>query len=157
MGLRAASLLLSSTPFRVPANWCSTTPVLPEGENAFFSDFHGIPTAYHLAVSVTIGLEGANNDQFGRGAWRTMHVTGDPIICPRLALKHIMRARRSLKSGSRFLCGDLDAKEVTQAFKYSASTIGVRQGSYSTHSIRIGGATALLNGKADSLSIKLFS
>ncbi|KAE8978824.1 hypothetical protein PF011_g23090 [Phytophthora fragariae] len=34
------------------------------------------------------------------------------------------------------------------------SSIGAPTANYSTHSIRSGGATALLNGKTDSLSIK---
>ncbi|KAG6958809.1 hypothetical protein JG687_00009156, partial [Phytophthora cactorum] len=39
--------------------------------------------------------------------------------------------------------------------KTVAALIGVAFGNYSTHSLRSGGATALLKGKADSLSIKL--
>ncbi|ETI30383.1 hypothetical protein F443_22496, partial [Phytophthora nicotianae P1569] len=45
--------------------------------NTYFSGKNGKPVKYALATSVTIGLEGAKNDQFRRGAWWTMHVSGD--------------------------------------------------------------------------------
>lgn len=45
---------------------------------------------------------------------------------------------------------------VAAAFKKVAVSAGVSPANYSTHSIRIGGATALMNGTADSLAIKHF-
>lgn len=48
--------------------------------NAFFSDDNGKRVSRKLASSVTIGLEGAKNDQFGRGAWRTMNASGDKLL-----------------------------------------------------------------------------
>ncbi|EGZ05625.1 hypothetical protein PHYSODRAFT_348619 [Phytophthora sojae] len=124
--------------------------------NAYFSDKTGCPTSERAAVSVTIGLAGSKNDQYGRGAWRTMHATDDPLLCPKQALHHILRARQELSyDRSVHLCADLDAAEVNRALKALATRIGVPPTRYSTHSIRAGGATALLNGRADSLSIKL--
>ncbi|OWZ01971.1 hypothetical protein PHMEG_00026552 [Phytophthora megakarya] len=105
-----------------------------------FTDRYG--TAHVLledSESVTIGLAGSKNDQYGRGAWRTMHAAGDPLLCPIKALRHIHKARQELKC------------ERERCSKRSLC----RKNSYSTHSIRFGGATALLSGKADSLSIKL--
>ncbi|GMF23703.1 unnamed protein product [Phytophthora fragariaefolia] len=72
--------------------------------NTFFSDADGKKTRFSLATSVTIGLEGAKNDQYGRGAWRTMHASGDKLICPGKALYHVKRARRELVISSPHLC-----------------------------------------------------
>eukprot|EP00644_Phytophthora_capsici_P015958 jgi/Phyca11/123101/e_gw1.49.343.1 len=46
------------------------------------------------------------------------------------------------------------AQEVTRTFKTLASSVGVPPDKYATHYIRIGGASALLSGDADSLAIK---
>ncbi|OWZ06505.1 hypothetical protein PHMEG_00021235 [Phytophthora megakarya] len=124
-------------------------------KNVFFSDSHGRQTSVALADSVTIGLEGAKNDQYGRGAWRTMHASGDPIICPVVALQHVLEARVATGSNTEFLCGEVSAADVSKALKSVARTVGVPQANYSTHSIRIGGATALLSGGASHLAIKL--
>ena len=127
-----------------------------KSSNALFTNEKGSPADPRKATAVTIGLEGSKNDQFGRGAWRTMHKSGDRCLCPVRALHHIFAARRALKMSShRYLCLDLDAKTVSQALKNTAASIGVSPSNYSTHSLRSGGATALLSGKADSLSIKL--
>lgn len=81
-----------------------------------------------------------------------MHVTGDTLLCPRQALRHILKARRLLGGEETpYLCVDLEATEVAKVLQATASSIGVRGDAYSTHSIRIGGATALLNGKVDGL------
>ncbi|OWZ17206.1 hypothetical protein PHMEG_0008891 [Phytophthora megakarya] len=110
--------------------------------NAFYSDKHGVGVTYHAAESVTIGLAGSKNDQYGRGAWRIMHATGDPLLIPIKALRHIHKARQELKcEGERYVCGDQTSSEVVQVFKEVAVRVGVRKNSYSKHSIRIGGAT----------------
>ncbi|KAE9264908.1 hypothetical protein PF001_g31102 [Phytophthora fragariae] len=124
--------------------------------DAFFSNPEGVRTTYGSASSVTIGLAGSKNDQYGRCAWRTMHVSGDALLCPRQALRHLLLARRALGCGTHpYLCAELKAEEVAQDFKDLAASIGVPKRNYSTHSIRIGGATSLSSGAADSLSIKL--
>lgn len=123
--------------------------------NTFFSDAEGSPTDSSRATSVTIGLEGAKNDQFGRGAWRTMHASGDKMICPVHAFKHIIEAKKTISTNSPYLCGELSAEDVSTTLKATARSIGVPEANYSTHSIRIGGATALLSGEASSIAIKL--
>ncbi|ETK92182.1 hypothetical protein L915_04409 [Phytophthora nicotianae] len=127
-----------------------------KASNAYFSDKDGKAVKYALATSVTIGLEGAKNDQYGRGAWRTMHASGDPVICPLLGLYNIIQARRDLKMRSEpHLCGNPSARTVSKALKRIAVRAGVSPRAYVTHSIRIGGATTLVAGGADRLSIKL--
>ncbi|RLN05869.1 hypothetical protein BBJ28_00023504 [Nothophytophthora sp. Chile5] len=124
--------------------------------NAFFSDARGHAVKLRHASAVTIGLEGAKNDQYGRGAWRTMHASGDRNLCPVIALQHIWRDRAQTRQiNSTYVCAGLDATTVAQAYKRVASQIGVPKSVYLTHSIRIFGATALMNGGADHLSIKL--
>ncbi|POM66789.1 LOW QUALITY PROTEIN: Hypothetical protein PHPALM_17293 [Phytophthora palmivora] len=127
-----------------------------KASNAYFSDDRGVPVPVKIANAVTIGLSDAKNDQFGRGAWRTMHATGDSVLCPLQALTHVLRARSELgHARATHLCVDLTANEVSTSFKALATDVGAPRGHYSTHSVRIGGATALVRGKADSLSIKL--
>ncbi|POM70022.1 Hypothetical protein PHPALM_13623, partial [Phytophthora palmivora] len=124
--------------------------------DTFFSDGRGNPVSEDVATAVTIGLCVAKNDQYGRGAWRTMHRSGDRLLCPVLALKYLLRARRELGFAQHpHLCADLTSKAVAKVLKKAARRASVELSNYSTHSLRSGGATALLSGKADNLSIKL--
>lgn len=85
-----------------------------------------------------------------------MHATGDKVLCPTKALYHLQLARKELGCDcAKYLCVNLTAEEVARMFKTLASSIGVSPDKYSTHSVRIGGASALLSGEADSLAIKL--
>lgn len=85
-----------------------------------------------------------------------MHQSGDRLLCPVRALKHVMSARIGLNATQhQYLCLDLDVKTVSEALKETARRAGVPPVNYSTHSLRSGGATALLTGRADSLAIKL--
>eukprot|EP00644_Phytophthora_capsici_P011619 jgi/Phyca11/123449/e_gw1.50.278.1 len=131
-----------------------------------FTDSRGNPVEEQRATAVTIGLRGAKNDQFGRGAWRSMHQSGDQQLCPVRALQHVLRARQALgRANHKYLCADLSAHEVNTAIKNAAIRARVSPANYSTHSLRrtnqkkstlrSGGATALMTGKVDGLSIKL--
>ncbi|ETN10480.1 hypothetical protein PPTG_10610 [Phytophthora nicotianae INRA-310] len=116
-------------------------------KNVFFSDSNGRPTTGVAAISVTIGLEGSKNDQYGRGAWRTMHKSEDPIICPVAALKDILWAREEVADDSIFLCGETTSADVATAPKATATSAGVSAANYSTHSIRIGAPQRFLQVK----------
>ncbi|EGZ13287.1 hypothetical protein PHYSODRAFT_335049 [Phytophthora sojae] len=106
-----------------------------KSEHAHFADRQGARVHYLAAEAVTIGLAGAKNDQ---------------------ALYHVLRARAELRQNAApNLCVDLRAGEVSDRLKAVASSIGVDPHQYATHSVRIGGATALLSGEADGLAIKL--
>ncbi|ETK95011.1 hypothetical protein L915_02029 [Phytophthora nicotianae] len=122
--------------------------------NVFFSDAEGRSSSPYSSISVTIDLEGTMNDQVDREAWRTMRASGDLIICPVKALKAIYKARKATATTSPYLCADLSAVLVAKALKETAKAIGVPEDRYSTHSVRIGGATALLSGQASSIAIK---
>ncbi|EGZ05608.1 hypothetical protein PHYSODRAFT_533584 [Phytophthora sojae] len=121
-----------------------------------FADSNGNQVTASSASAITIGLRGAKNDQYGRGSRRTMHQSGDRSLCPVRALKHILRARRDLNAVQhKYLCAELDTKTVATVIKRTARKAGVPESNYSTHSLRSGGASALLAGKADGLAIKL--
>ncbi|EGZ09233.1 hypothetical protein PHYSODRAFT_523996 [Phytophthora sojae] len=79
--------------------------------NAFYSDDNGRRVARKAATSVTIGLEGAKNDQYGRGAWRTMGVSGDKLLCPVKGLHRSLQARKLFKcEADRHLCASLTSQ-----------------------------------------------
>lgn len=87
-------------------------------ENALYSDAKGNQVGKGCATSVTIGLAGAKNDQFGRRAWRTMHRTGHHSHCPVKALQHIHRARRELNLEThKHLCAGLQSNTVSEELK----------------------------------------
>ncbi|KAE9016093.1 hypothetical protein PR003_g13414 [Phytophthora rubi] len=84
-----------------------------------------------------------------------MGASGDKLLCPVKSLQHIMQARKLLKCETdRHLCASLTSQTVIKRIKDTARRIGVPASNYSSHSIRIGGATALAAGGADKLSIK---
>ncbi|POM72129.1 Hypothetical protein PHPALM_11210 [Phytophthora palmivora] len=62
-----------------------------------FKDVYFTDAKEKITMPVTIGLSGAKSNQFGRGAWRTMHRSNDRCLCPVLALNHIWQVRRDLK------------------------------------------------------------
>ncbi|OWZ03687.1 hypothetical protein PHMEG_00024536 [Phytophthora megakarya] len=134
----------------------SAISTLSKRRAPFFSDGCGNPVSEDVATAVIIGLGGAKNDQYGRGALRTMHRSGDRLLCPVLALKYLLHARQGLGFAQhQHLCADLMSKAVAGVLKKATRRAVVEPSNYSTHSLRSGGPTALLSGKGDSLSIKL--
>lgn len=122
-------------------------------KQVWFSDSDGTKTSFKEATSVSIFLSGAKNDQYGRGATRTMHKSGDDQICPVQALRHIRKASRGRKYA--YATGEIKSAAVAGIIKLAAKKLGFETKNYSTHSVRIGGATALLNAGVDRLAIKL--
>ncbi|KAE9010170.1 hypothetical protein PR003_g21272 [Phytophthora rubi] len=84
-----------------------------------------------------------------------MHASGDPVICPVIALRHLKIVQQKPAYKSPYLCGDLTVTMVAKSFKATARSIGFPGANYSTHSLRIGGTTALLSGEASNTAIKL--
>ncbi|KAG2866890.1 hypothetical protein PC116_g2567 [Phytophthora cactorum] len=57
-----------------------------------------------------------------------MHQTADPVLCPVLALRHIMQARRELRQqSSTYLMVDLPAGEMAKELKDTAERISTRK------------------------------
>ncbi|OWZ03906.1 LOW QUALITY PROTEIN: hypothetical protein PHMEG_00024285 [Phytophthora megakarya] len=121
-------------------------------ETVFFSDSYGRLTSRPHAKSVTIGLEGSKNDQYDRGAWRTMHASGDREIYPHF--NTFYEPEKRYKPPRSSLRGN-------QCSRRSEGLQGcsTKLGSTISKSLRSfdpkGGATSLLSGGADQLFIKL--
>ncbi|OWZ13025.1 LOW QUALITY PROTEIN: hypothetical protein PHMEG_00013722 [Phytophthora megakarya] len=101
------------------------------------------------------------NNQFGREEFRFQYAFGHPILCPVRAARWIKKAIKSigtrpeepvLKLGKR---GGISSRLVERIFKRSVLEGGLDPARFSTHSVRIGGATQLLSAGADHLAIKL--
>ena len=113
------------------------------------------------ATSVGIKLTGAKNNQFGRNELRYQHKTGDAILCPVMAAMWLKRAGRhyntqstepAMSTGNH---GGITSSALVAVIKKLAKSMGLDPNLYSSHSIRIGGATVLLNAGCHPLIIKL--
>jgi hypothetical protein len=119
------------------------------------------PTSPWKAMVVGITLTGAKNNQFGRNEQRFHHKSGHPILCPVKAARWIVKGAAAFGTGPEHPAlatsstRGISSREISQLVKNSAIADGKDPARYSTHSIRVGGATALLNAGADRLVIKL--
>ncbi|RLN95758.1 hypothetical protein BBJ28_00011833 [Nothophytophthora sp. Chile5] len=113
------------------------------------------------ARRIGIKLMGAKNNQYGREEVRYLDKSGDKVLCPIKAARWIEKGakhfgtRSDQPALSTRQSHGITAKEVARTIKTAASRVGLDPTRFSTHSIRIGGATALLNSGADRLAIKL--
>lgn len=134
--------------------------VLQFGDVQFY-DAREEPCKVKHAVMIGMVLRGGKNNQFGRNEVRYQFATGDPILCPVRGLAWIRLANRthrtkpwepisSLREGHGVCNG-----HIVQLLKEVATEMGLGATNYSTHSIRIGGSTALLNSGANPLVIKV--
>jgi hypothetical protein len=112
------------------------------------------------AKSVSINLRGSKSDQQGEGATRSMDKSGHKILCPVRAAKILTRQydknhdNRNLPIAQApgFKC---DVREATKWIKAAASACNYKNKKFGFHSLRIGGATTLLNADEDSTKVKL--
>ncbi|ETL34760.1 hypothetical protein L916_13055 [Phytophthora nicotianae] len=113
------------------------------------------------ATPVGIRLTGAKNNQFGREEVRYHEKSGDATICPVLAARWIFKGAKEFNTRPEQPALSINhntaitAKEVANVIKRAAEARGMDSSRFLTHSVRIGGATALLNAGADKLAIKL--
>ncbi|EGZ06865.1 hypothetical protein PHYSODRAFT_565763 [Phytophthora sojae] len=126
-----------------------------------FCDNEGQAIKPRKASIVGILLRGAKNNQFGREEFRFQHASGDSLLCPVRAARWIKTAAKrlgtrpdepALKMGDS---GGVSSGQVAKIIKAAATKAGLDASRFSTHSVRIGGATKLLNAGADRLVIKL--
>ncbi|ETL38304.1 hypothetical protein L916_10100 [Phytophthora nicotianae] len=118
------------------------------------------PTTTRKATMVGLKLKGAKNNQFGREEVRYHHKSGDKILCPVRAARWIHRGARAFKTAAdapalSLQNGGITADEVATVIRRAAARLGFEPSRFSTHSVRIRGATALLNSGTDRLLIKL--
>ena len=151
-------LLRRSEFLRVDGKWENF--VLRFGDANFYDTDENVCAA-EAAAMVGIVLRGSKNNQYGRTEIRYQFRTGDPVLCPVLGLAWIHRAAKHFGTkiwepltsmgGSH----GLGNGHVVQMLKALAQDMGNNPADFSSHSIRIGGTTTLLNGGAPSLVIKL--
>ncbi|RLN94321.1 hypothetical protein BBJ28_00025157 [Nothophytophthora sp. Chile5] len=126
-----------------------------------FQDVTGKNTLPRRATIVGIRLTGAKNNQFGREEARYHHRSGDKILCPVKAARWILKGAQAFKTRpdqpalAMGASSGISAEDVAAKLKSTARAASLDPTVYSTHSIRIGGATRLLNAGADRLVIKL--
>lgn len=109
---------------------------------------------------VGISLNGAKNNQFGCEEMRYHSKSKDPLICPVRAARWVHKAAAVLGTSANDPAlsvrkGGITSTEIAAIIKNAARKAGFDPARFSTHSVRIGGATALLNAGADRLVIKL--
>lgn len=93
-------------------------------------------------------------NQFGREDVRFQHATGDPILCPVRAARWIRKGARSFDTRTEDPAMQLQAGSgISSHMVAKEANLDPRR--FSTHSVRNGGATKLLNTGADRLVIKL--
>jgi hypothetical protein len=113
------------------------------------------------AKVIGIRLEGAKNNQYGREEFRFQHKSQDAVICPVRGARWIHKAASKLGTRPEEPALTIKNKQgvtshlVSKTIKAAAARCGLDPKRYSTHSVRIGGATKLLNSGADRLIIKL--
>ena len=130
-------------------------------KDIIFLDSNHAPCRPRETVIVGIRLYGAKNNQYGREEIRYRHCTGHPILCPIRGARWVAKAAKALKTPLEMPALSLHsqkgitAHQMSQVIKAGVVACDLNPKRYSTHSIRIGGATALLNAGTDSLLIKL--
>lgn len=128
--------------------------------NVRILDQSGHPSRPRQAAMVGFTLTGAKNNQYGREEVRYHHKSQDKVICPVRAARWIHKAAAAFGTRSDMPAmatgsGGISSHELAALIKRGAAAAGLDATRYSTHSVRIGGATALLNAGADRLTIKL--
>ncbi|ETK93724.1 hypothetical protein L915_03132, partial [Phytophthora nicotianae] len=109
---------------------------------------------------VGIRLTGAKNNQFGREEVRYHEKSGDATICPVLAARWIFKGAKEFNTRPEQPALSINNSRAITARKVAsvikrAEARGMDFTRFSTHSVRISGATALLNAGADKHAIKL--
>lgn len=111
---------------------------------------------------VVINFRGGKNDQVGVGVSRSLATSSLSWCCPVRALWYLVQHHNKVSDDpDELLCKAdrakfLQGQELSKQIKRAASLAGLDPERYSTHSLRIGGATALFSAGVDSLTIKIF-
>ncbi|EGZ08127.1 hypothetical protein PHYSODRAFT_526387, partial [Phytophthora sojae] len=115
---------------------------------------------YQAAASVQIQFRGSKNDQYGQGTARMLQKASRPPSCPVfgdiLLMKNAADLGLSLEKPLCSLSNSwmVSAKMMNAALQLAAQHADHDQRLYTTHSLRIGGATALFHGGAEPTTIQ---
>ena len=112
------------------------------------------------ATMLTWLFQSSKTDQSRIGCTRTVHATGSDL-CPVEAYKLLRRMRGSSWRAEDPLLMDrqrniLTRIMISEALKWAATDMGHKASDYASHSLRIGGATALKAAGWDDESIRRF-
>ena len=131
-----------------------------------FLDANGFTaTSLARANSVTVFFRSSKKDQAATGQARTLCRSGAAWCCPVITAWRMVANVRAEKFDSNSpLCVYRDktglkrvmGHDITKAIKRAAAVIGVNPRSYSSHSLRSGGATAMFLGGATDATVRLF-
>ena len=116
------------------------------------------------AEEIVIYLNGSKTDQFNQGAVRNHYRSGDEKLCPVEALARLQRAFPERFQGAeceeplfRYQSGiPVTRDEVQRLLQLAAIADGQPAGRYGSHSLRIGGATAIYMTSQDLEHVKRY-
>ncbi|KAG6616087.1 uncharacterized protein IUM83_03735 [Phytophthora cinnamomi] len=110
------------------------------------------------ATHVTIRFSGSKTDQVGEATTRTLAKTTSPWLCPERAARALIRENKNAADVTP-LCWVNGAVLLAKALEKIITKVATRCGKdsrkFGTHSLRCGGATALLQAGCEDSIIKL--
>ena len=132
--------------------------VLRGSDLDFFRD--GKKCLVSEADSLAVQLRDSKGDQFGRGQVRLQHATGD-VICPVKALQeHAKLNPHWLQDSGLPVCAwqgvGVSREGISEALRLAAVALGYPAHLVASHSLRKGGATAMLAVTSDVETVKRF-
>jgi hypothetical protein len=160
MGPTVDWVLLPLTSWRILEGGWQSMYVLVFGDAQFYDENEESCKVRH-ATMVGIVLRGGKNYQFRRNEIKHQFATGDPLLCPVRGFAWIRIANRIHKTQPWEPIArvgpnrGVENGHIIQLSKEVATALGLNAANYSTHSIRLGVSTALLNSGVNPLVIKL--
>ena len=150
--LRASEYLPGTDALNAPSR------VLRGSDLDFFRD--GKKCSVSEADSLAVQLRDSKGDQFGRGQVRLQHATGDEI-CPVKALQeHAKLNPHWLQDSGLPVCAwqgvGVSREGISEALRLAAVALGYPAHLVASHSLRKGGATAMLAVTSDVETVKRF-
>ncbi|KAE9007782.1 hypothetical protein PR001_g13165 [Phytophthora rubi] len=137
-----------------------------KAHNVIVRDSHGVqvsPAATN-AHSVEIVCESHKGDRIGQGVTIRHYKSNDPLLCPVTAAQACLRVRATWRAEKVALGPYLTSisrrdtikkSKVASIIKAAATSMGLSPKDHSSHSLRIGGACALLAAGKSDLVIRL--
>ena len=137
-----------------------------KAHNVILRDVHGnqVPPEAPGAHSIEIVYESHKGDRIGQGVTIRHYKSDDPVLCPVAAAQECLRVRAQWLQVGRTLGPYLTPTSknttikksaVATVVKEAAHSMGLKKKDYSAHSLRIGGACALLAAGKSDLVIRL--
>ena len=121
-------------------------------------------TGHTRPHSVQIHYHSHKGDKVAQGTEIRLYRSGDPVICPVIAASHCLAVRERWLLEGKVLGpyltsvskdGTVLKRDIAKLLKDAAKSLGLDAKDYASHSLRIGGACALLASGQSELVIKL--